>query len=353
MDELGEFQASRVPFTGHPENKYVTSVEEASSSLGIHLTADKKLAVRYDAKGLIGPPIVQPNRIEHFVSLAQRLGREILEWIEILATPAESWAQEDIIEDHLEDAFKAKEIMKDVTVEDREEGGLDPDLTELTYDLKLMAMELDKHAPDLAQEAGFVWDEDVPEPDLESATQEDIDVWQIRQSEYAAILQMKCLEELNNNFESRFPDNEKVWDFAADRVASATRILNGKDIEVIPRQKRFFSMQRWPVECQTPETQEVIVNSGPKLPDKPVLKPTPPKPTREEMIKEATKPRKKEARHIRGRAPHFPFGETTYQQAYLSYRMEEDLKDGKLFPASVEYMNLANSPSSPRIPGQR
>ena len=293
------------------------------------MTEDGNLEVRYDVDGLRGPPIVQPNRIEHFLRLARRLGREILEWVEFLATPANAWSVDQCVREQLDDMEQSKKGMKEVTIGDREALGLSEDLAKSTEDLKSLALDLDEYAPDLGAEAGFYWTEDLDEPDPATATREEMERWKQRQSEYGALVQMKILEEISNNWESRFPENEHVWDFAADRVEPKTRQLpSGRDVLVVPRQRQFFSMRRYPLDCQSEQMQKKITESGTAVATKPVPPAEAPPKTREELAEEAKVPQKKKTRHIRGREPHFPFGETTYQAAWLSHRMEEDLKDG-------------------------
>lgn len=276
---------------------------------------------------------MQPNRIEHFLRLARRLGREILEWVEFLAIPASSWPVDECVREQLDDLEESIREMQQVTIEDREALDLSEDLTKATLDLKTLALDLDEYAPDLANEAGFDWSEEVEEPDPANATKGEVQRWKRRQSEYGALLQMQILEEINNNWESRFPEDEHVWDFATSRVEPKTRTLpDGKEMMFIPKPKQFFSMHGYSFNCHTEQTQKRMTESDPSVATKPVPPVRAPPKTRQQIVgqaKQAKVPKKKKARHIRGREPHFPFGETTYQAAWLSHRMEQDLKDGK------------------------
>jgi hypothetical protein len=48
-------------------------------------------------------------------------------------------------------------------------------------------------------------------------------------------------------------------------------------------------------------------------------------------------PPKKKVRHIKGREPYFSLGESAFERAFLSWRMEQELKDGK------HYRSLCNN----------
>ncbi|RAL68312.1 hypothetical protein DID88_007042 [Monilinia fructigena] len=168
-------------------------------------------------------------------------------------------------------------------------------------------------------------------------------------TQYAALMiQSQVIEELNNNWESRFPVNEKVWGFARDRLINPVRtVVAGRTFTEYHHPRQYFSMRRWPPCEQGLASQEVIRNSGPVIQTK-VIKAR--KSVGEKNLDSLKKPQ--EAQHIAGGLPNFPFGETPYQQAYLSYRVQEDLKDGifKLLPTAprppVDYHALPPIPPS-------
>jgi hypothetical protein len=192
--------------------------------------------------------------------------------------------------------------------------------------LQRIAQDLDKVAPELADDAGF--------PD-------DWDPHTMTEEQAATLIQMQILEELNNNWESRFPENEHVWEFATPRVTPVAithtpegRLLEGSQPLVInPRVKNFFSMHRWPVACQCEKTQRIIFASGPNIQEMPkaIVPPQRAGPRTSDGVRRDTTAQPARERHIRGQKPYFPFGETPYQRAYLGWRMEQDLKDGKKF----------------------
>jgi hypothetical protein len=155
-----------------------------------------------------------------------------------------------------------------------------PEIRHLAYDLH-------KIAPDLAQEAGLVFEaqgfNDTVQgrailqnaKDTDTSPSEPVEM---TPGEAAPILNMQTIQELNNNWESRFPENEKVWDFAHLRVERSGGLLENGEVswtksEVEP----FFSVRRFPVCCQSQATQEEIRNSGVMMQEKEKV------PTAEEM----------------------------------------------------------------------
>ena len=199
--------------------------------------------------------------------------------------------------------------------------------------LQRMAQDLDRVAPELADDAAFP---------------ADWDPLTMTEEQAAILIQMQILEELNNNWESRFPENEHVWEFATQRVTPITITHNTdgnplggrRPLVMLPKVKNFFSMRRWPVTCQCEETQKNIFDSGPVIQPKSDATVPPHQvaqraraavrgDVRADVRRDTTAHPQRRERHVRGQTPHFPFGETPYQQAYLSWRMEQDLKDGK------------------------
>ena len=296
----------KVPLTGHPENKYVSSRKEAKSSPGVRYNEQGQLEVQYDASGTVGPPIVQPNKIEYLQQLAFRLGRDSVAGIQ-KAVEIDCGGRSRLRE-QWDAIIEAESGIADVTPADRSEQGLESSITNPnTITLQSLAQGLHKIAPDLAQNAGF---------DFRG------DVTTMTELEAAALLQMQIIEESSNNWESRFPVNEHVWEFAAERVETSIRTVNGREVDFVPKRKQFFNMKRFPLCGQSAGTKAAIMKSGPVVEDSPALFHPTTTTTTTEM------PLKKE-RHIKGRRPDFPFGETPFQQAYLSYMMEEELKDSK------------------------
>jgi hypothetical protein len=180
-----------------------------------------------------------------------------------------------------------------------------------------MAQDLHRIAPDLAKDAGFNFGGDIKT---------------ITEVEAAALLQMQIIEEANNNWESRFPETENVWDFAAPRL----------DFEFVPRLTQFFNMRRFPVCCQYRATQTAIGRSGPIVQRKVVS-------VVWTTLVANGRQCKKMTRQLKGHQPNFPFGETPYHQAYLSFMMEQDLKDGMFSLASYRSSQRLTLYSS-RIP---
>jgi hypothetical protein len=295
---LDQFVVSRIPSTGHPENKYVLSRDSAEHSPGVSTRESNgkyKLEVQYDALGRKGPPIVQPNKFHYLQKLAFMLGRDMLYCTRLMAEKVDrsphyclgkQWAT----------LVQAEDMMKFIKSYDgfQQRPSVDT-IAQSTATLQNMAQDLHRTAPDLARDAGFNFGGNIKT---------------ITEAEAAALLQMQIIEEASNNWESRFPENEHVWDFAGPRL----------DFEVVPRLTEFFNMRRFPVCCQSSATQTAIDHSGPIVQKKalPVVQTT----------SVANRRRSKKTRHLKGQKPYFPFGETPYQQAYLSFRMEQDLKDG-------------------------
>ncbi|KAE9366693.1 hypothetical protein N431DRAFT_77764 [Stipitochalara longipes BDJ] len=300
----GDIYVSKIPLSGHPENKYVVSREEAPTSAGVYREKDGKLQVRYDSFGRVGPPILQPNKYHYLRVLAFRLGRDLRKNAEVLANP-ERGLGERVQEQQTSRSLAEKE-MENILPADRSGGAyitnlVDPPQRNIT--LQRMAQDLLKIAPDLAQEAGFR---------IASPTD-------ITEQQAAILLQMQLLEEANNNWEWKFPENEHVWDFAAVRLEKTTRIINGRSIEGRPRLAQYFHMRRFAPCYLSEATKTIIKASGPTIQEEPV-------PT--EMTDEHdADPGEKKVRHIKGREPYFSLGESAYERAFLSWRMEQELKE--------------------------
>lgn len=308
-------RVSIIPLTGHPENKYVTQrvgpppqPNEPQRLLppGVKFGAHGA-EVNYDKSGTVGPPILQPNKIEHLRKLGYRLGRDCRECLNILASdyvPTQECLKEQ--GELLKNSLEAMSTI-DSPAPDAE-----------FSDLKKMALELHKIAPDLANHAQMIFEDHEPR--------------KMTEAQAGQLIQMQVLEEVSNNWELRFPENEHVWDFAEDRLRDVEKNINGRKVLVKPRPRQFFNMRRWPVSLQTKEVQKAIIASGPVVQEKPEPPAAPQSLTGAQLkaqVTTASKRPPKTDRHIRGQRPSFPFGETPYQAAFQSFRMDQDLADGK------------------------
>ncbi len=296
---------SRIPLGGHPENKYVVSRAAASSSPGVRYDEEGKLEVRYDFSGRVGPPILQPNKFHHLQKLAFRLGRDLKK--NALALAGEDPNPGERVEGQLDARAAAEAEMDNILPADRSGepvGSSDQPTRNIT--LQRMTQDLDKIAPDLAVEAGFQIKTGV----------------KISEQQAAALLQMQILEEAYNNWEFKFPEKEHVWNFASDRVEMTTRMIRGRLVEGRPRIRQYFHMRRFPPCCQSEATKTLIKNSGKIVQEKP--EPTVHSATDADQNTDT----EQKVRHIRGREPYFSLGESAYERAFLSWRMEKELKDG-------------------------
>jgi hypothetical protein len=307
LDELsnGDVLVSRIPLGGHPENKYVVSRAAASSSPGVKYDEEGKLEVQYDVSGRVGPPILQPNKFHYLQKLGFRLGRDLKKNALVLA--GEDPNPKDRVESQLDARAAAEAEMDNILPADRSGepiGSSNPPPRNIT--LQRMAQDLHKIAPDLAVEAGF-------------QIQSGVD---ISKRQAATLLQMQILEEASNNWEFKFPEKENVWNFASDRVEITTRMIRGRSVEGRPRTTQYFHMRRFPPCYQSEATKTLIKKSGPIVQEKPIPIVHPATDTDQKTRIE------QKVRHIRGREPYFSLGESAYERAFLSWRMEQELKDG-------------------------
>ena len=305
----------------------MTSKEEAALLLHVKLGASGQVEVQYDSQGTHGPVIIQPNKYEHFQRMAFRLGRDTLRVLETLQDPPID--PEIAFADQSVTARLAEEGMKQITPE--ETGQVVPTSTADLAKINLVniAREVCSAAPHLAAGLGI----EIPYRNpYSSAPPVQIE---LNETEAAALIQVKILEEIHNSFEAKFPVNETVWDFADERLATETIIRNGCTIVVRKPLTRFFSVRRYPICCQTKATKEAIKNSGPKIQEEPVQpvlieeqQSEDYEAERARAVEEAGNGRSRTVRHIRGQRPYYPFGETPYQEAYQSHIMEYELRDG-------------------------
>ncbi|RDL31180.1 uncharacterized protein BP5553_09969 [Venustampulla echinocandica] len=307
--DRGIYQISRIPLSGHPENKFVIARESAEQSPGVRRNELGNLEVQYDADGTMGPPIVQANKFYHLQKLAFRVGRDISRLLHQLAREhgdSDTYLMEQLVGLNV----TLKGVGK-ISIEDRPNMGSDaePATSDVGgISLQRLAVELHKIAPHLAQGAGIDLGRD---PNA------------VTDGEAAALLQMEILEESSNNWESRFPEKEHVWEFAAPRVETIQRVIHGHTVNARKMTTQFFNMRRFPVRCQSAEIQTGMMTSGPRFERMPEPRLSPP------PQKSRGGDRPVEIYRGAKQRPHFPFGETPYQQAYLDFTMRRDLQDGK------------------------
>ena len=299
------------------------SEEDADKTRYIHFNdSTQKYEVQYDAEGTIGTPIVQPNKYEYLRRIAFRVGRDIRTLSELIDTGSDDQGLLEAQNTALAQTLKHMQVINPQhAVEDGAEDALEapaaPSGKEIS--LKKIARDLVKVAPELVKDAGL----DFSIRSMSTMTNK----------EAAKLVQMQLIEESNNNWESRFPENEHVWDWVDDPL-QITEGVNSQALGGRTRDstKQFFSMRKWPVDCQSLERQAMIKTSDPTFPDE-VEDPQPvPESTAEQRMAKMMGPPPRERYTGRRERPYFPFGETPYQQAFLSWRMEQDLKDGQYFP---------------------
>ncbi|CZR56165.1 uncharacterized protein PAC_06053 [Phialocephala subalpina] len=295
---------AKIPLSGHPENKYIVSRDAVRWSPGIFFdTAKGEYQVRYTACGKMGPPIVQPNKYEHLRSIAYRIGRDTSDALKTRSAPNQTSRQ--LLHEKINAQYAARQRM---LPDGKDEEVLD------------MALELHRIAPYLAPEHAITVEK---EP------------LKLERPDAAMLLQMQMLEEISNAWEPRFPEQpERLWDFADDRVAPQTRTINGRTVQARRRITQFFDVRRFPACCQDTATKAAIAKSGPQLQTQTSTATTTTTASGQQTAaqQQAEAP-KKNVRHIQGQRPHFPFGETPYQQAYQSFCMEWDLADVPEFQA--------------------
>jgi hypothetical protein len=132
----------------------------------------------------------------------------------------------------------------------------------------------------------------------------------LSEQDAARLLQKQIITESHRSWEERKPNFKKIWAFGAN----------------VHKPKNFFSLDRWPLELQTGERQQEILTSGPARPSL--------KEIREKRAalrwpgREQEEQRDPKVTYIHGK-PYFAFGETAFQQAALSWEIEQDLANGK------------------------
>lgn len=296
---------SRVPLSGHPENKYVVSRASAEHSAGVRQKGVQQFQVQYDAKGTIGPVILQPNKYFYLQKVAFRIGRDIKKYLTLDTKKVD---RKVYLDAQYRAIGQAVQYMNPIYPPELSSAKLleAPSVGPVEVTLERMARELNKIAPDLAQDAGI-------DPD------------NMDEKAAGTLLQMEILEEVSNNWESRFPEKEHVWEFAKPRVELRDRTIRGRVVKVRDRQLQYFHLCRYPPCLQTKANQTIIEDSGPRIQEKPKLKPAPTQPA----IEQPPDRRPLERHHGSRHPPNYLFGETPLAEAYLSHQMEIDLADGK------------------------
>lgn len=206
---------------------------------------------------------MQPNKYQHFQQIAFRLGRDIRQLSELIATGQEN-----------DDAFRLQlqfealqrtlQHMDQIDAERIAGTGNGKEIS-----LKAIARDLLKYAPELLEDMGLDREHDIST---------------ITEYQAAQAIQMQLIEESNNNWEPRFPENEHVWDWVDDQVPSVQtpagttstvarhpHIASGATTTQLqlPPVNKYFSLRRWPVECQSTAVQIKIKSSSlPTVEDK-------------------------------------------------------------------------------------
>ncbi|TAQ90789.1 hypothetical protein B7494_g844 [Chlorociboria aeruginascens] len=364
---------ARIPPTGHPENKYIVSVQVAATSYGVALNTDtNKYEVQYTSDGKRGPAIVQPNKYHFYRQVAFRIGRDIHKLLRTLSNPRSAQETLDVLGENTEYAYRRMEGLPAVHPP-TQLASIETSNPKKISLIKIAA-ELHQGAPDLAVELGWNAqtiakylnaDESTLSP-TERATTEAI---------AGRLIQNQIIEEANNNWEPRFPENERVWGFAKERLLPITveKVAKGEDKEfkevkedrdrrdgkdgkgirrtmtVTPKIKQFFSMRRFPYDCQPTWQKTAIKASGPIVQEKPQpVQTMTVEPTEEEVRAKMIAP-KPRTRHVQNNQ--FPFGETAYQRAFMSYQIERDLADVPGFETAARGGSPLIDPYSlPKIP---
>ncbi|KAF7913699.1 uncharacterized protein EAF01_000105 [Botrytis porri] len=335
-------RVARVALTGHPEMKYIDDRRRAFAGYGIHWDeATNTFSVQYNAAGFTGPPIIQPNLYSFVEKAAFKFGRAIAMYTEELTMDKMHYTRElslQVVHQSYSDTMKRLEG-KELYPGEPNVPPANPNPNNIT--LIRIASDLYKVAPDIFTDHGLnvetLLDSSVP--------------YSTRLQYSALVIQTQVIEELNNNWESRFPIKENVWGFARDRLVNPVRtVVAGRTFTEYYKPRQYFSMRRWPPCEQSPASQQVIKVSGPVVQAKVVKEPAVRKSNEEKKMESLRK--KQEPVHVGGGPPNFPFGETPYQQAYQSWRITEDLKDVPEFKPKPKPKSLLDKvlPTIPQSP---
>ncbi|KAA8576100.1 hypothetical protein EYC84_006262 [Monilinia fructicola] len=289
---------ARVALTGHPETKYVEKRESAYLMYGIQYRSEggeNVFTVQYNADRLTGPPIIQPNLYSFIEKASFKFGRAIAAYTEELTLDETHYTRElclDIVNLSYQRVVLRSEG-KPIYPGEPNVPPATPNPNNIT--LVRIASDLEKVAPDIFETYN-----------LNPNTLSDPAVPLKTRTRYAALMiQSQVIEELNNNWESRFPVNEKVWGFARDRLVNPVRtVVAGRTFTEYHRPRQYFSMRRWPPCEQSLASQEVIRDSGPVIQAKVVKKAVPRKAIGEKKLDSLRKTAG--AATYSGRAAQFP-----------------------------------------------
>ena len=313
---------SRVPPSGHPENQYVLSEDDAKTANYIKINKDtQEYEVQCDVYGTIRPPVVQPKKYQYLQQIAFRLGRDLRHLSKLLFSPCDS--HDTRFQQHFEALRMTLHRMNELDTERTSENVNTKELS-----LTAIARDLLRYAPELLQDLGLDRHHDLST---------------ITEAQAGQIIQFQLIEESNNNWEARFPEDEHVWDWVDDALPTRSQVmppatasnvapLGASNTTNPPRllaasRKGFFSMRRWPVECQSRAVQTTIKSSGPTILENSG-------PTKTQALQRPTAQREL---HTGKSDPqnfpleNFPFDEESshFQQAHQSFRVDQDLVDGE------------------------
>lgn len=310
---------ARIPLDGHPENRFLQERGDLIRSRWVYtVNANNQYDVQYDHHGTRGPPILQPNKYRHLEYNCWRLGRDIVYLLNAIAYGTEDsprWYSYHQYREYAETLPR----MDQITHTDRGQRKR-PKVDPRTITMKKLALELLLVAPDLADDAGFDFQGD-PETNMTD-------------HEAGMLLQMEILEEANNAWEFKFPEKEHVWEFSNPRVEPREVNYRGKKIMIEQRITQYFSMRRHPFGCQSQTVKDYIKTTGPEVQEKPkppVMEKRKPGILLGPDTSTKEQPEKFE-RHIQGREPNFPFGETPYQTVFQDYKLQIQLA-GSEYPS--------------------
>lgn len=155
----------------------------------------------------------------------------------------------------------------------------------------------------------------------------------LTEAQAAELVQAKIVEEHNRNWdERRAPKWSKLWAFA-----------NSKP------KKIYFSLDRWPLQLQTQERQNQIRSIKLKPAVSPEMMEKMARTNQDENLDwiqwrdhKRVRDWKNREKWYRGEAS-FPFGETVWQQAWLSHEFDKDLKDSK---STLHWLRIKHDDSS-------
>lgn len=261
---------------GHPEHRFVPSHTLSE------LTTD--VIAKYNGSGDSGT-IIRTNDPQKFQRLGWKLGRSIRELTSRMARNGNDYGEQAPVAERLRNY-----------VQHTSDGHL--------------------RLPSLKDIAAPLYAEYVKVQKLNNA-----EIEADNETTAARLLDWKIGEEICNNGTIRSPnfDFKQLWSFCAEKS---------------PEARKYFDLNRWPVELQHPDRQLQIRNSGPRTATK--LATNAKKRRAADMAQknmaikrvkiEAVEHKPKEKWHKGDCA--FPFGETKWQQAWLSMSMDEELKDG-------------------------